>query len=269
MFGGYVMGGMRFFGRDYFESLKSHYPEEIRDGELRDKVLTEWMRSPAFGADPPNRFQKITERAFSMQKNAVIASRSGQGGPEWLHRLSASRSYRGLLHYKTPFDLVLYSNLIWELQPKTIIEFGALQGGSALWLADQLEACGTEGEVHSFERLDKCIHPSAVHPRLHFHHADLRDVKTLDSELFSRLPHPWLLIDDAHVNLRELTLWIDGYLRSGDYYVVEDILLIGNFELIANIVYFCESLGFLVDSKYTDAFGYNVTCSPNSWFRKV
>ena len=30
-----------------------------------------------------------------------------------------------------------------------------------------------------------------------------------------------------------------------------------------------EDAGWVVDTDYTDAYGYNVTCSPNSWYRKL
>jgi len=263
------MSESRFFGRDYFAAMSEHYPEQFHNGALEDRVLAEWMASPAFGVDPRRRFQPISERAFSMQQHPMLSSRAAQGGPEWHHRLSVSRSYRGLIHLKTPFDLVLYTSLLWELRPKTIIEFGALQGASALWLAGQLEALGGEGQVHSFEYLDKCIHPSAQHPRLHFHHADLRHLETLDRALFASLPHPWLVIDDAHVNLAELMPFVGEHLISGDYYVVEDILLVANAQAIQDMVAMCGKLDLVVDTKYTDAFGYNVTSSPNSWLRKV
>ncbi|WP_394823554.1 CmcI family methyltransferase [Pendulispora albinea] len=257
-----------FHGRNYFERMKEHYPAEVVGDRLSDAVLTEWMRSSEFGVDPPNRFQRLTERPFSMQQHAWLASRAVQGGAPWLHRLSASRAYKGLLNLKSPFDLVLYSNLIWELQPRTIIEFGAFQGGSGLWFADQLTASDIDGEVHSFEMFDACIHPSASHPRLRFHHADLRDVNQLDKELFAALPHPWLVVDDAHVNVAGLATFVNGYMAPGDYYVLEDIFLLANFEIINQAVLLAEGLGFLVDTKYTDAFGMNVTCSPNGWLRK-
>ena len=36
----------------------------------------------------------------------------------------------------------LYPMLLFELKPKTIIEIGAFNGGSAIWLADNLELFG-------------------------------------------------------------------------------------------------------------------------------
>ena len=47
--------------------------------------------------------------------------------------------------------MVLYPMLIHELQPKTIIELGAFNGGSAVWLADHLELFGIEGRIYSVD----------------------------------------------------------------------------------------------------------------------
>lgn len=38
--------------------------------------------------------------------------------------------------------------------------------------------------------------------------------------------------------------------------------------MILNLVSSFHELGFLVDTKYADAFGQNVTTSPNGWLIK-
>jgi len=265
----------RFYGKQYIEDMQRYYPTYVTgdalqsvDERLHIGVVKTWVNQrPSLTQDPPNRFQRLSAREFSMERNAW--SVAFESSPDRMSRLAASYSYRGLVRLKPPFDIVLYSNLIWELMPATIIEFGSLQGGSALWFADQLETFGASGEVHSFELLDKCIHPSARHPRLHFHQADLRDLTSLDRDLFDTLPHPWLVVDDAHENLEQLVPFVGDYLESGDYYVIEDIFLSPSSQLIDEWISLTESLGLVVDSKYTDAFGYNVTCSPNAWFRRM
>src|SRR5580704_480847 len=192
-----------FLGGAYIDAIRTRYPALVNDGaiasvdlKLHIGIVQKWSRcANVLGADSPDRFQSLGQRSFSTVHNAWSAAYSNAESETSLRRLGASSSYKGLVLLKPPYDIVLYSNLIWELRPKTIIEFGALQGGSALWFADQLDACGQDGEVHSFELLDKCIHPSASHRRLHFHHADLRRLDTLDERLFARFPHPWLVVD--------------------------------------------------------------------------
>jgi hypothetical protein len=86
--------------------------------------------------------------------------------------------------------------------------------------------------------------------------------------MFEQLPHPWLVVDDSHENLDKLIPFVASYMTPGDYYVLEDVLIWQNSRIIADMVDMCRNLGFLVDSKYTDAFGVNVTCSPNGWLVK-
>jgi len=262
----------RFFGREYILALREHYPELVDesgvntiDSNLHIGLVGQWVRSfDIVGVDGPARFQRMADRPWNSD---MCAWKVSGGGTNLRHR-GAYGSYKGLIQMKPAIDLVLYGNLIWELQPQTIIEFGSLQGGSGVWFADQLQVLCGRGEVHSFELCFKCISPRACHPFLHFHEADLRDLGTLDTSLFERLPHPWLVVDDAHENLANLIPFVAGYLSRGDYYVIEDVLGYPTTAVIQRFVKRCDDLGLLVDSKYTDAFGTNVTCSPNAWFVK-
>jgi cephalosporin hydroxylase len=262
----------RFFGRDYIVALKEHYPDLVEgervstvDAELRIGFIEKWMRAmDKVGVDLPTRFQRLADRPWSAERSAWQVS--GGGGD--LRHVGAYGSYKGLINLKPAIDLVLYSNLIWELRPETILEFGSLQGGSACWFADQLQVLCGRGEVHSFELCYKCISPKAAHPFLHFHESDLRDLTTLDKGLLEQMPHPWLVVDDAHENLPNLVPFLANYMLPGDYFVIEDAFLHLNASKIAVVVKACTDLGFLVDSKYTDAFGLNVTCSPNGWLVK-
>lgn len=253
----------RFAIAEYFAGFDEHYPNE----RYPVRTMREWATKERLGDDSgPERFVALDQRPMIVRQNAWVASRPGD-----LRWLGACRSYKGLVNLKSPFDLVLYASLIWELQPRTIIEFGSMQGGSALWFADQLDAqCGA-GEVHSFERYDRCVHPRARHPRLTFHHADLRDISTLDGALFDRLPHPWLVVDDAHANVEAVVRFVGGKLEHGDYYVWEDLLLNlwTTHDAVGKAIAMASACGLMVDVKYTDAFGVNVTSSPNAWLKKV
>lgn len=177
-------------------------------------------------------------------------------------------TYKGLMQFKTPFDLALYTRLIWELQPRTILELGSLQGGSGLWFADQMSVlCEKSGEVHSFDWRTKCIHENANHPLLTFHQIDLSDVAAFDENLLMKLPHPWLVIDDAHVQIFSIFSYLNRFLVSGDYYVFEDDPMNADKEIIDGLQ-MVEQSGFLIDTYYTDGFGSNLTCAPNAWLRK-
>ena len=52
---------------------------------------------------------------------------------------------------KDPLDLTIIQQLLWELKPQIVIEFGAYKGGSALWIADVLKMFGCKSRVISID----------------------------------------------------------------------------------------------------------------------
>jgi cephalosporin hydroxylase len=274
---GETTDGHGFYGREYIASLAEHYPalvdgpaQSTVDRVLHVGIIDHWIRNfDRVGIDAQSRFQRISDRPWRSQRSAWVASGAGND----VRYAGVHYSYKGLINLKPAIDLVLYASLIWELQPRTVIEFGSLQGGSALWFSDQLDSLCGHGEVHSFELCYRCISSRASHPRLTFHEADLRNLESVSSALLSQLPHPWLVVDDAHTNLSNLVPYIAGFMAPGDYYVVEDALAFHSQRVgraraafdADRVVEAFDELGFLVDTKYADAFGLNVTASPNGW----
>ena len=65
-------------------------------------------------------------------------------------------------------------------------------------------------------------------------------------------------------------------MQSGDYYVIEDVFYYHSQRVGRKATAFgadelalvLANIGFLVDTKFTDAFGLNVTASPNGWLVK-
>ena len=91
---------------------------------------------------------------------------------------TAGLHWRGVPLKKDPFDFTLLPMLLWELRPATIIELGAYKGGSALWMADTLDAFGIDARIHSFDVDVARI--MARHPRVTFTRADVFDLSTFD-----------------------------------------------------------------------------------------
>ena len=60
-------------------------------------------------------------------------------------------TWRGVSLMKDPLDLTILQQLLWELKPRTVFEFGAYEGGSALWFADLLKLFGCESRVLSVD----------------------------------------------------------------------------------------------------------------------
>ncbi|WP_157644439.1 CmcI family methyltransferase [Bradyrhizobium sp. WSM2793] len=243
----------------FWEAAHKNYPEQIRPDGLLDIGVG---INSVVNADDSDRFAKPSARGW-------MRSMHPRGFQRISTKLGAlALAYKGLMVVKTAFDLALYPRLIWELQPRTILELGSYQGGSGLWFADHMSIlCENPGEVHSFDLHTQCIHKNANHPLLSFHQVDLSDVATFDEILLKRLPHPWLVIDDAHVQVFSVFSYLNHFLVSGDYYVIEDEPMRADKEII-NGLQLVEQSGYLVDTYYTDAFGTNVTCAPNAWLRK-
>lgn len=187
--------------------------------------------------------------------------------------------YRNHKIYKSPFDLALYLRLIGNLNPRTIIEIGSGDGGSALWFADMMAAVTGAGNVFSFD-----CRPCESFPkddRIHFVQAEAPGA--LLAEVLNGEPHPWLVIEDSSHTL-EVSLGVlrffDPLLVAGDYIVVEDGVLRGlssekylQYEdgpARAIRAFLAENEDrYVIDAELCDFYGYNVTWNPNGWLRKV
>ncbi|MDJ0945464.1 MAG: CmcI family methyltransferase [Kiloniellales bacterium] len=174
-----------------------------------------------------------------------------------------SLRWRGLPLFKTVYDFAIYPMLIWELQPKTIIELGSGSGASALWMADLLQAFGFAGKVVSVD----IKRPEVTHPRVRFLRGDCeRIAEVLPVMELIGLGHPWLVVEDAHVNVLGVLRHLHPQLRHGDYLVVED----SSIKSQALARFLAETPGaYKVDTRYTDFFGQNATASFDSIFRRV
>ncbi|MCA1363377.1 hypothetical protein I6F14_23445 [Bradyrhizobium sp. IC3069] len=243
----------------FWEAAHKYYPDQMTTGGRLDQLSG--IKS-VVDADHSGRFAKPSARGWRASMDPrTFNKRSTAIG-------TLALTYKGLITIKTPYDLALYTRLIWELQPRTILELGSFQGGSALWFADHMSMlCDTPGEVHSFDLHTKCVHDDAKHPLVTFHQIDLTNVATFDEDLLTRLPHPWLVTDDAHVQIFSVFSHLNRFMLSGDYYVIEDDPIRADKEIIDGLQ-LVEQSGFLVDTYYTDAFGDNLTCAPNAWLRK-
>jgi cephalosporin hydroxylase len=188
-------------------------------------------------------------------------------------------AYRGRPKLKNPFDLALYPMLLAELQPRTIIEIGSFQGGSALWFADLSRNLGFETHIHSVDinRVDNLIDPA-----IHFYQGSGRSLSEVFSDaMLKTLPRPWLIIEDAdhHYDTTIAALrFFDPWLESGDYIVVEDGILTdmrvdesyGGGPNRAIQEFLVHKPGrYTVDRRYCDFFGPNVTWNINGFLKRL
>jgi cephalosporin hydroxylase len=132
-------------------------------------------------------------------------------------------------------------------------------------MADLLESMEIDGHIYSFDiNIDQI---EVSHPKVSFAPCDSNDLSTFPEKLFSTLPHPWLVIEDAHQNVYELLTFIDKYMQSGDYLLVEDTLDWRKYRKMQKFVR-NTSGNYQVDTRYTDMYGYNVTWNINGYLRR-
>lgn len=176
--------------------------------------------------------------------------------------------WKDLTLMKDPMTLSIYLQLLQDLKPKTILEFGTYEGGSALWIHDQMTSLNLECKIHTFDINSEGVNLSNLESLL-FHQLDnfhiIEYVKE-NYELFSSMERPVLVIEDSHVNLKELLQTIDPFLDTGDYLVVEDTL---EYSKYCEMESFLSEHNYLVDRHYCDFWGVNYSWNINSFLKKI
>lgn len=135
------------------------------------------------------------------------------------------QTWKGIILNKGVTEIGIYPMILWELKPQTIIEIGAFNGGSAVWLADNLEMFGVDGSVYAVDiDLSLLDEKAKDHPKVNFMEGDCNNLSAvLPQTMLDKLPHPWLIIEDAHVNVLAVVEYFHNHgLTSGDYLIVED-----------------------------------------------
>ena len=197
--------------------------------------------------------------------------------------LAQSVEYLGLPQRKMAWDLALYSMAVEELQPQAIIELGTGSGAHAMWLADEAIKRGMQTAVHTIDvksaaqiaagnTMSETTWRELLSRRgVTFHGgSDLeKATAALPDALLRSLPHPWLVIEDAHANTAKVVRRIFDFMKPGDVLVCEDIRFADRKrkEWFA----FLEGCGdrCALDLKYLDFFGVNQCCAPDGWLKKV
>lgn len=189
-------------------------------------------------------------------------------------------TYRDVPCLKHPMDIALYTQLVWDVKPRTIIEIGSKAGGSALWFSDMQRTYGIEGQILSIDIVPPS--PPYQRPEIQFVYGDANDLgASISDETLASMPRPWLVIEDAsHHYMATLAVlrFFGRRMRRGEYLVVED----GNVSdmgddhareggpLRAISQYLLETPDrFEIDACYCDRYGHNVTGNPNGYLRCV
>jgi len=187
-------------------------------------------------------------------------------------------TYRGIPTYKNPFDWTLYPLILWEQRPRTIIEVGSNQGGSALWMADTMRTYGFPVHVHSIDinLVDKQLQDVT------FHQGDAHHLENhFSPEFLESLPRPWLVIEDSlHEKPTSLAVleFFHPWLRAGEYIVIEDGIITdmagpdcceGGPRRAVEEWLAVHGDEYRIDARYCDWFGPNVTWNVNGFLRRI
>ncbi len=143
-------------------------------------------------------------------------------------RVWLTTTFLGVLCQKSVSDMWNYQEILSELKPGLIVEFGAFNGGSALYFATIAKLVKPEALVLSVD-----VDLSRIDPRVKQEQAiEFFESSSTDAAVAARIlalraqrPGPVFFIVDSdhrkeHV-LGELEL-LRGVTRTGDYVVVED-----------------------------------------------
>ena len=150
----------------------------------------------------------------------------------WLDQLT----YCGTAISKNPCDLHLLHEIIWEVKPKVILELGTWFGGSALWLAHQLDILGEgvvitidNGSLQKYKKVDTSTAPKHQRPK----HSRIRYIEgNTDNPTmvewvrdYMKGKGPSLVIHDAGHDAPQVLTDLLNYadcVTPGSYFVVED-----------------------------------------------
>ncbi len=159
--------------------------------------------------------------------------------------------------YKTCYDYSIYPAVLTEVKPKTIFELGTGDGASCIWYQDILKSHNLNSKILTFDTFE----PVKKFKGIEYYKFDLENIENFK---IKECPHPWLIIEDCHVNLKGILNFFDKKMIQGDYLIVEDNDK-NKQEIIQN---FMKNKKYQVDTRYTDFFGYNNCSFVNGVFKK-
>ena len=257
-------------------SQVAQYPRAIQEGNTKlQQLLTS-----------PTRYQKITEREdrsdipISVYNDSICLGKY-------------ITLYRDAVIIKNPQELSVYHQFFYHVRPSTVIELGTFSGASAVWYADTATILGLDCHVYSLDIDHTLIHDTIKKTKpdnVTFILGDCNKIEeAFPSSMLQTLPHPWLVIEDAHHNSINVLKYINSFMKAGDYIVVEDTDPRAPSKTGLHFTFTaeeCEPSGpeklnmlktfvkehgcdYLVDSFFTDFYAYNCTWHWHGFLRRM
>lgn len=161
-----------------------------------------------------------------MRDDAVAFLKSFYASDVW-----RTLTWRGVHALKCPFDLWIYQEIVHRVRPRTIVEVGVWNGGTALFLADMLDLADRASDARVVA-IDIEAKPRPSHPRIEYVVGDSADPATFARARALIRPGgaTMVILDSDHTKahvLKELALY-PALVTVGSYLVVEDTCVNGN-----------------------------------------
>ncbi|TAH53336.1 MAG: cephalosporin hydroxylase [Chloroflexota bacterium] len=136
-------------------------------------------------------------------------------------------TWMGTRIYKSPFDMWVYQEILFEKRPDLVIETGTAFGGSALYLAHLMDILN-HGEIVT---IDVVANPVPVHPRITYINGSSTDQAIVDL-VKGRCENKsvMVILDSEHTMrhvLDELTVY-SQVVTPNQYLIVEDTNINGH-----------------------------------------
>ena len=217
------------------------------------------------------RFVNIKNRKFATvihQLSASFLSTYTQTikATKWNHH-----KWKGLTLMKDPMSLSIYMMILQNLKPKTIVEFGTYDGGSALWMEDTMKSLSLDCNIYTFDINQERV-KLPKDSKIKFHKVDNHKIKEFIDEkrnMFAKMESPILMIEDSHQNSNGIIRAINPFLKSGDYVIIEDTLDQNKYQKTIMSEDGISSMNYEVDTFYCDFWGVNNSWNVNSIFKKI
>lgn len=145
------------------------------------------------------------------------------------HQTHGMTFYEGVPLLKSPMDLWVYQEILWDLQPTLIIETGTAYGGSALYYARQLDRVAEKDPGNSHNVLSIDVDPSAhlpQHPRVSYVRGSSIGPDMIAAVRSVARTHPRVMVTlDSDHSMAHVLAELDAYaplVSPGQFLVVED-----------------------------------------------
>src|SRR5919108_2843464 len=150
---------------------------------------------------------------------------------EWLYFHNVMHrhytTYLGHKVLKPPFDWIVLGDILHDTKPAVVIEIGTFEGGTALWMAHQLELMGSSARVIGVDITDRAKRRIS-HPRIDWIVGDCLDPAVIAAVRERCDGQQGLVIEDSdhkyHITRGILAAYAP-FVAVGSYFIVEDTIV--------------------------------------------